>query len=219
LKELVAQWQPTQPEPTHPVRQRQVTAVLSREEGQLTEILHGCSSRRADASWSDSGGLGTPNPSALEAVSARLIQDLLRHSHAGCGSLQKLYPATIEWWRALHPDDKDLAELSSSFGASKARQRYVELAVGGTGICIEHAFYSFCVEAGIGDAAVLEEEFLAAMMRAFATSPRPAFELPNQLKRGPNGVMAISCQRIVHAVSEGRIIRGRLPSGTNGMNV
>jgi len=58
---------------------------------------------------------------------------------------------------------------------------------------------------------VLEEEFLAAMMRALATSTEPAFQVPHQVKPRHNGVMAISRQRMVHAVADGRIIRGRLP--------
>jgi hypothetical protein len=58
---------------------------------------------------------------------------------------------------------------------------------------------------------VREDEFLRAMMRAVATSPSPAFSLPDQIQTRPDGVIAISSQRIVHAVSGGRIIRGRLP--------
>jgi len=148
----------------------------------------------------------------MGSVSARVVLGLLKHSHAGCGSLQRLYPATIAWWHQAHPDDTDLLALSSSFAASEPCRRYVELAVGGSGTCIEQAFYDFCLTSGIGDAAVLEEEFLAAMMRAIATSPAPAFELPQQVKRRHDGVVAVSSQRMVHAVSDGRIIRGRLPA-------
>lgn len=212
LQQVVAQWQPQQPEPPTSTKRREVTAVLVTEEASLRALLHDPSTLQSTTPWPHSATLGAPNPLAIQAVSTRLVQGLLKHSHAGCGSLQKLYPATIEWWRLAHPEDEDLLQLSSSFASSDACLRYVELAAGGNGVCIEEAFYDFCLANSIGDAAVLEEEFLAAMMRAIATSPRPAFGIPKPVKQGPNGVVAVSSQRIVHAVSNGRIIRGQLPA-------
>jgi uncharacterized protein (UPF0276 family) len=217
LQELVAQWQPKQSEPTQskhpkPTIKGLMRAELAEKEEHLTELLHTLPHIESHEGWLDAHGLGLPIPAAMRSVSERLVQDLLKHSHAGCGSLQQLFPATIAWWRSMHPDDADLVELSTLFAASDARRAHVELAVGGKGICLEEAFYVFCVEEDIGDAAVLEEEFLSAMMRAIATSPNPAFELPEQIKARPDGVVALSRQGMVHAVSRGRIIRGRLPA-------
>ena len=214
LKARVAQWQPTPAVSTREVERRPVINVLATEEERLTAVLHGRLGLPVGTPWPEGEGLGTPCPSAMAGLSDRWVQGLLKHTHAGCGSLQKLYPSTLAWWKAHHPEDEELHALASAFGASSACQRYVELAVGGAGICIEHAFFCFCSEAGIGEADALEEEFLAAMMRVLGTSPRPAFALPDQVKAVPRGMVAISSRQIVHALADGRIIRGRLPSAS-----
>jgi uncharacterized protein (UPF0276 family) len=211
LEKIVSQWTPAPAVPTQEVEGRPAEIRLSREEGGLKARLHGHHKGGEAPSIRDDASLGVPIPSAMASLAHRVRGDLLGHSHAGCGSVRKLYPATIEAWLGTHPEDGDLQALSEAFAASDACQDHVELAAGGSGTCIEHAFYLFCCEAEVGDAGVREEEFLAAMMRALATSPRPAFALPMQIERRSDGVVAISRQRMVHAVSGGRIIRGRLP--------
>jgi uncharacterized protein (UPF0276 family) len=208
LKQVVAAWRPAASRPTEPVAHRPVSCVLGPAEAHLRAVLHGASS---PSPWPHAEGLGSPIESGMASVSDHLVPNLLKHSHAGCGSLRKRYPGTIDWWLAANPEDTELTALAAAFAASSACAAMVELAAGPEGTAVEQAFYDFCVAEAIGDPQVREDEFLRAMMRAVATSPSPAFSLPDQIQTRPDGVIAISSQRIVHAVSGGRIIRGRLP--------
>jgi uncharacterized protein (UPF0276 family) len=211
LQSTVAQWTPQASQETPSIPKIEARNTLQSAETALTRALH--DSNVGDLLQEDcESAIGKARPSALQALSKKIVHGLLRHAHAGCGSLQKCYPETLAHWRSLHPEDPDLALLAASFAASDPCAQHVELAAGAPGICIEEAFFLFCTQAGIGEPEVLEEEFLSTMMRVLGTSPRPAFAIPSAIKKDSNGLIAISSQRVVHALSQGRIIRGRLPA-------
>jgi len=211
LQSMVAQWTPQASQETPLIHKREVKNTLGPTEDRLTQALH--SQNLAPlADEKCEAAIGKVRPEAIRGLSKRVVNGLLRHSHAGCGSLQKCYPETLAQWRSAHPEDQDLSVLAAAFAASEACTDHVELAAGSPGLCVEQAFYEFCKQAGIGHPHVLEEEFLSTMMRVLATSPRPAFTIPSAIKQSPRGLIAISSQRVVHALSQGRIIRGRLPA-------
>lgn len=206
LKDCVGQWVPTDSIDVPNVTKRPVQLTLVPTEAHFADALHAQNTIDTDSETS----LGNPITSAFHSLSERISQGLLTHTHAGCGSLRQRFPQTLAAWCLSNPDDEKLVHLSKVFSKSVAHRSHVELAAGGPGTCIEEAFYQFCCTHKIGDQTVLEEEFLSAMMRALATSPEPAFSIPSTIKRTQKDFIAVSSNGIVHAISKGRIIRGRL---------
>lgn len=207
LKDCVGKWKPQDSTEVPNVTRRAVQLSLVPTEDHFTEALHA----QCTTDTQSEKTLGTPMLAAFHSLSEQIHRGLLTHTHAGCGSLRERFPQTIAAWCTSNPEDEQLFELSKAFSKSDAHSTYVELAAGGPGTCIEEAFYQFCCANSIGNHTVLEEEFLSAMMRALATSPEPAFSIPASIKRSRNDYIAVSSKGIVHAISKGRIIRGRLP--------
>jgi hypothetical protein len=166
-----------------------------------------------DVAADDLAALRKCDPVELERVAARVREGLLTRKHRGSGGLPDLYPRTLKAWREAHPDDGDLVELMSGFMESEAFERYREVSFAGPGVCLEEAFYRYCDSRNIGDAAAREAEFLAAMMRALAVSPRPDFLLPGEIiRRSPDGFFAVSArgEPALFAALSGRLITGPL---------
>ncbi len=140
---------------------------------------------------------------------------LLERSHRGCGDLLALYPRTLAAFAAIdgHPRDRDLAELSEAFLASPACDGYRELPFAAEGASLEEAFYRFAEAQGVGDPADREAEFLGAMVRALATSPRAAFALPPEVHHAPGGYFAVATRGaipVLYATARAQVVTGAL---------
>lgn len=147
---------------------------------------------------------------ALVDVARQIRADLLRWRQRGSGGLLDLFPRTIAAHRAARPDDDGLAALVEAFLDSPASDTHRELPFAGAGCSLEEAFYRFAEQAGLGDAATREEEFLAAIVRALAVSPRPDFLLPAEVRPASAGHFAITARSgpTLFAALAGRFVRG-----------
>jgi hypothetical protein len=148
----------------------------------------------------------------LARTAERVRLDLAERQYRGSGGLKKLFAATIAAWDAAHPGVEHDA-VFATFVASPAYQTYRELPFAGLGVCLEESFYRFACAEGIGDPAVREGEYLAAIVKAVLLSPDPTFTLPPELRRAPDGWFALS--RIgpgtkLYAAARGRYVEGAL---------
>lgn len=148
----------------------------------------------------------------LQRTAEKVREALLRRGHRGSGGLLALYPRTLGAWTAAHPEDAELVELLSAFMESAPFDAYRELPFAGAGLCLEEAFHRFCEAAEIGDAAVREQEYLAAVTKALLLSPEADFVLPAALRRAPRGVYAVSTRGAptLYAALAGRFVTGSI---------
>ncbi|MDI1444040.1 hypothetical protein [Polyangium sp. 6x1] len=161
-------------------------------------------------SEADLRALRSIDPAQLQRTAERVRADVLHRKHRGSGGLLSLYARTIDTWRAAHPEDHELAELMSLFLESPAFDAYREHPHAGPGVCLEEAFFRFCDARKIGDGAILEAEFLTAMMKALVMSPRPDFALPAEVHAVPEGYFAVGERAgpTLYAAARGRLILG-----------
>ncbi len=148
----------------------------------------------------------------LVQTAVRIRDELLHRRYRGSGGLEKLFPRTLDAWRADNPTDPKLHEFLFAFLESEAYRDYREVPHAGIGACFEEAFYRFAEARNVGDPAVREEEFLVAMSKALALSPRPGFRIPAGVKRVPKGYAAVTTRSgpILCAAVNGRVIRGEI---------
>lgn len=156
--------------------------------------------------------LATLDPDALEDAATLYCRDVMRRGHRGSGSLIDRYPATIAAWRARHPevshDDDLLDELAAQLCDSSEFEDYRSRA----GACLEEVFYRFACRCDIGDPAVREREYLAAIAIAVAVNPEPVFRLPREWRATDSGGFAIASHgpRHLFAVAGQRVIDGAI---------
>lgn len=151
-------------------------------------------------------------PDELEETAAEVRRMVLGRTHRGTGGVREWYPRTLAAWRERHPDDSDLDRLARAFCASSACAAWREGTTNELGISLEEAFYRFFADAGVGDPAAREEEFLGAVFRALAITPAARFRLPSGARPAPPGVYAVSSAGILHAaLAGGRYLHGALP--------
>lgn len=190
-------------------------------ESALYRLLHKRAYRRAfldgrfdvlELPESALAALQSVDPQALEALSERIAASVLEREYSGSGSLLETYPRTIAAFRAARSKHSDLLELGYAFLESAAFDGYRELPYRGTGTALEEAFFRYCELAEIGIAAVREHEFLAAMMRLLAVSPRAAIELPDCIQRVEHGFYAVSTRAVptLYAAVRGHVVSGAL---------
>src|SRR5207245_10913930 len=101
----------------------------------------------------------------------------------------------------------ELSEVAAAFCASPACAAWRERALGSS---LEEAWFRFFEAEAIGDAAVREDEFLGAIVRALAVTPRARFLRPVAVKPAPGGCFAVSRKRVLHAALDGRYLRGEV---------
>ncbi len=133
---------------------------------------------------------------------------VLERTHRGTGDLTVLFSRTIAAWKTYFPNDTSLDNMLSSFCSSAACAAWREGFATNLGLSFEEAFFRFFSEQEIGDRDELEEEFLGAMVRALAISPRARFVWPAQVLPAPGGCYAITRRHILHAALDGRYQRG-----------
>jgi len=179
-------------------------------------------SEELQLSASDLLALESIDREQLVATAERVRDELLNRRYRGSGGLEALYPRTLAAWREAHPEDSALHELLHTFLESEAYRGYREVPHAGLGACLEEAFFDFVEARDIGDAAVREEEFLVAMSKALALSPRPGFRVPSCVKRVPQGYAAVTtrsgpvlCAALLPVAadttqSQGRVLRGEI---------
>jgi hypothetical protein len=195
-----------------------VALVISLERA-LEGLLHRRSYRSAflegrldalDLSPEDRDAVASLDPEQVVRMAELTREHLMRREHRGSGGLIALFPRTIQAWRAAHPDDPELHELSSSFMESDPFERHRELPFAGPGLSLEEAFYRFCEIAAIGDPAAREQEFCAAIVKALLLSPNPDFTLPEEVRSGPAGRFALSLRKepLLFAATRGRYVEG-----------
>jgi hypothetical protein len=143
---------------------------------------------------------------AAEAV-RRMV---LERSHRGTGGLRAWYPNTIAAWHLAHPGDAALDMLATRFCSSAPCRLWREFPAEDIGISLEEALYRFFLETHVGDAAILEEEFLSAILRSLAVAPRARFRWPPSIRRAPGGCFAVSQRFVLHAAIDGRYVCGEI---------
>jgi len=158
----------------------------------------------------DLAALRAIDPEFLARTAHRLREEVRTRRHRGTGSLEDLFPRTIAAWAAEHPDDTDRSELFARFVESDAYEGWRDVPHAGVGACLEEAFYRFAEAAGIGPAAVREEEFLVAVVRAIAVCPEPSFAVPAEIHRAPGGWFAITTRGapLLVATTRGTFAKG-----------
>jgi hypothetical protein len=129
-------------------------------------------------------------------------------AHRGSGGPRDWFPRTLAAWRKANPSDQDHDQLLGQFCASRACRAWHEGPAGRTGISLEEAFYRFFTQAAVGDPAVREHEFLGALVRSLAITPRARFSWPGALRRAPGGCYALTRDRVLHAAIDGRYLCG-----------
>jgi hypothetical protein len=133
---------------------------------------------------------------------------VLERSYRGTGGIIAWYPRTIAAWREAHPDDVELGLLAARFCASAPCRAWRELSAAEPGLSLEEAAYRFFVENEVGAAAVREEEFLGAIVRSLAVTPRSHFLWPESVRPAPGGGFALTRTHILHAALDGSYLRG-----------
>lgn len=143
--------------------------------------------------------LAALDPDELDEAAASVRRMVLERTHRGSGGLVDWFPRTI----AGHDHDELIARFCSSAACALWRESPVRCEVS-----LEEALYRFFVDAAIGDELVREEEFLGAIVRALAVTPKASFVWPSALRRAPGGCFAITRDLVLHAAIDGRYLRG-----------
>ena len=153
-----------------------------------------------DAAGNDAAVAALRRPQ-LETVAALMRRGVLTRCHRGTGTLVETFPRTIEAWRASHAEDDALDELMARFLDSEAYAAHGDLPFGGTGSCLEEAFFGFCEASAIGSPQEREAELLAAVGKALAVTRDPAFVVPGAFRPCARGYFAISSRSepVLHA--------------------
>jgi hypothetical protein len=128
-------------------------------------------------------------------------------THRGTGGLEDWFPRTVAAWRLAHPDDEGLDGLLRLFCASAHCSAWREA---GSGISLEEAFYRLLSDLGVGDRETVEDEFLGAIVRTLAISPRARFARPSALRDARRGCYAVSNRGVLHASLDGKYVHGAL---------
>ncbi|MDI1435031.1 hypothetical protein [Polyangium sorediatum] len=187
----------------------------------LDRLLHHRSYREAffegrveelDVSEGDLRALQSIDPEQLRRTAERVRVAVVQRKHRGSGGLLTIYARTLDAWRATHPEDHELDALMSSFLESPAFEAYRAYSHAGPGVCLEEAFFRFCDARGIGDGAILESEFLTAMMKALVMSPLPDFTLPGEIRVVPEGFFAVGERAgpTLYAAARGKLVLGAI---------
>jgi hypothetical protein len=139
---------------------------------------------------------------------ARAVRRMVRERvHRGTGGLEAWFPQTVAAWREAHPEDADLGALIALFCGSPSCAAWREH---GSGVSLEEAWFRFWIAQGVGDSETVEEEFLGAIVRALAVTPRARFDRPTGLRDAPRGCFAVSRGGVLHAVLDGCYVQGPL---------
>jgi hypothetical protein len=143
----------------------------------------------------------------IEEAARGVRRMVLGRAHRGTGGVEDWFPKTVAAWREAHPEDEALDALVAMFCASAGCSAWREH---GTGISLEEAFFRFWLDTGVGDPETVEEEFLGAIVRAIAVTPRARFERPRALRDAPGGCYAVSRAGVLHAALGGSYVTGPL---------
>ena len=160
----------------------------------------------------DLAALESIDRAALESLAESLAHEVLARTHSGSGSLNQLFPRTIDAWRRAHPEDLGALELARAFMDSRAFDDYRELPFSGVGTSLEEAFFLHCEAEEVGCPIVRQEEFLGAMMKLLVVSPRAAVHLPDCIRRTEHGIFCVRSRGVptLHAAARGCVVKGPL---------
>lgn len=183
----------------------------------LYRLLHHKSFRTAFLAGADLGltseiadALSAMDREQLERAADRIVDDLSRRKHRGCGDLLTIYARTL----AALPAGTDQRALFQSFLESPWFDRFREVPFAGEGIAVEEAFCRFLREQPGVDLAAAEQEFLSGMCRAIALAPSPAFTIPAELIKRRGGWAAVRRTTggsvFLHAVAKGAVVEGEI---------
>jgi hypothetical protein len=148
------------------------------------------------------------DPAELDEIACRVRCLVRGRTHRGTGDLSNWYPRTLAAWVTAHPADDSLDGLLIRFCASDACRRWQEGPAGAGALSLEEALYRFFNVENIGEAAVREEELLAAVVRSLAVTPTATFAWPASVHPLPRGCYAVTSDNVLHAAVDGRYLRG-----------
>jgi len=100
--------------------------------------------------------------------------------------------------------------LFDAFVASEAYERVNEMPDSDIGMPVEQAFAAFLFEQGVGNV-VTRRERDWALLKSLAQHPRPAFQVPGQIRRGARGVYVVDSEgddHLLMAFVDGKLLRG-----------
>jgi uncharacterized protein (UPF0276 family) len=169
----------------------------------LAQLLYergGTQPPRSDAILLDPGELDEAASVVRTMVGARV--------HRGTGGLRDWYPMTLAAWSAAHPEDRTLDAMLAQLCASPWCREWRESTCVDPGLALEEALYRFFCDLGVGDPSVREDEFLGAITRALAVTPRAHVRWPAAMRRAPGGCFAITERLVLHAALDGSYLRG-----------
>ena len=146
--------------------------------------------------------LAALDPAELDEAAAGVRRMVSERAHRGSGGWTSWFPRTLAAWPG------ELDELLARFCASAHCRDWSELPFARAGVSLEEALYRFLCAIELGDASVREDEFLGAVVRGLAVTPRAQFAWPAELRPAPGGCFALTHESILHAAIDGRYLRG-----------
>lgn len=168
--------------------------LLLRDRGLRRAFRDGSLSLDLDAAAHEALALITP--AELDQLAALMRREVFGRGFAGAGTLLDAFSRTLAT-RA------DLDELAGTFIESTAYAAYGDV---GVGVSLEEAFYRFALSIELAEPDTLEDEFLAATMRALAACPDPRYRLPAEVRRQGDAVVA-GGRRHVYVLACGALAR------------
>jgi hypothetical protein len=142
----------------------------------------------------------------VSEASATVRRMVLDRTHRGTGRVTEWFPKTIGAWRVQH-GDAGLEELAAAFCRSPHCAAWRERT---GGISVEEAWFRFFAAEPVGDADIREEEFLGALVRGLAVTPRARFIWPAAVRPAPGGCFALTRGLVLHAALDGRYLCGQV---------
>jgi hypothetical protein len=155
----------------------------------------------------DADALDQIDRGQLVRTAAHIRGQILHRQQRGSGSLLNRFPRTIAAFAGA-----DLDGLAGEFLGSAQFDDYREVPFAGLGRSLEECFFRFAEARGLGEAAVREQEFLSAILRALVVNPDPDFSVPAEVRRAPGGYFAVSVRSgpTLFAALGGRFVTGAL---------
>lgn len=177
--------------------------LASLEEHALTQDEHGLVDRL--------------DPHVVAGLGQEVRRQVADRRALGVPSLRERFAEVFEAWAETHPDDSNGEGLMAAFGESEAYDSWSELPSFELGRSLEDAFAAFCLGRRLLAPARLRKAHYAAVIRALAVDPEPAYALPPQLIGEPGRwiLIDIGPPCVVYAAvgqgANGRVIEGPLP--------
>jgi hypothetical protein len=158
---------------------------------------------RFGLSREDEDALATIEREQLLSAATMARAHVLERPHRGVGNVERVFAETLADWNGTRE------ELAIAFTESEPFAAYVEHGFGGTGICLEEAFYRFATERSLGVPETRLRELALGLLRGLAATPEPTFTLPEIVRRAPRGFyVVLPAPPTLLAILDGKFVSG-----------